>query len=116
MASQARLTLGQPRMWPRAVPPRNRGCIEPAVWTLRTESEMKRRSLGDLEVSAIGLGCMSMSPIYGEPSEAEAIATIHEAIERGVDLIDTSDAYGFGANEELIGRALRNRRDKVVLA
>jgi aryl-alcohol dehydrogenase-like predicted oxidoreductase len=77
---------------------------------------MKRRSLGDLEVSAIGLGCMSMTPIYGEPSEPEAIATIHEAVERGVDLIDTSDAYGFGANEELIGRALRSRRDKVVLA
>lgn len=77
---------------------------------------MKRRRLGDLEVSAIGLGCMSMSPIYGEPSEPEAIATIHRAIELGVDLVDTSDAYGFGANEELIGRALKGRRHKVVLA
>lgn len=77
---------------------------------------MKRRRLGDLEVSAIGLGCMSMSPIYGEPSEPEAVATIHRAIELGVDLVDTSDAYGFGANEELIGRALEGRRDKVVLA
>src|SRR5919107_3396914 len=77
---------------------------------------MKTRRLGQLEVSAIGLGCMSMTPIYGEPSEPEAIATIHRAIEFGVDLIDTSDAYGFGANEELIGRALKGRRDKVVLA
>jgi aryl-alcohol dehydrogenase-like predicted oxidoreductase len=77
---------------------------------------MKRRRLGDLEVSAIGLGCMSMTPIYGEPSEPEAIATVHRAVELGVDLIDTSDAYGFGANEELIGRALKGRRDKVVLA
>jgi aryl-alcohol dehydrogenase-like predicted oxidoreductase len=79
-------------------------------------SAMKRRRLGDLDVSAIGLGCMSMTPIYGEPSEPEAIATIHRAIELGVDLIDTSDAYGSGANEELIGRALKDRREKVVLA
>ena len=77
---------------------------------------MKQRRLGDLETSAIGLGCMSMTPIYGEPSEPEAIATVHRAIELGVDLIDTSDAYGFGANEELIGRALAGRRDRVVLA
>ena len=77
---------------------------------------MKRRRLGGLEVSAIGLGCMSMTPIYGEPSEPEAIATIHRAVELGVDLIDTSDAYGDGANEELVGRALKGCRDKVVLA
>jgi aryl-alcohol dehydrogenase-like predicted oxidoreductase len=77
---------------------------------------MKTRRLGELQVSAIGLGCMSMTPIYGEPSEPEAIATIHRAIELGVNLIDTSDAYGFGANEELVGRALKGFRDKVVLA
>src|SRR5258708_871876 len=77
---------------------------------------MKRRRLGELEVSAIGLGCMSMTPIYGEPSEPEAIATIHRAVALGVDLIDTADAYGDGANEELVGRALKGRRDKVVLA
>jgi len=77
---------------------------------------MKRRRLGDLEVSAIGLGCMSMTPIYGEPSEPEAVATVHRAIELGIDLVDTSDAYGFGANEELLGRALKGRRDRVVLA
>jgi aryl-alcohol dehydrogenase-like predicted oxidoreductase len=77
---------------------------------------MKTRRLGPLEVSAIGLGCMSMTPIYGEPSEPEAIATVHRAIELGVTLIDTADAYNFGANEELVGRALAGRRDKVVLA
>ena len=77
---------------------------------------MKTRRLGPLEVSAIGLGCMSMTPIYGEPSEPEAVATIHRAIELGVTLIDTADAYGAGANEELVGRALKGRRDKVVLA
>jgi aryl-alcohol dehydrogenase-like predicted oxidoreductase len=78
---------------------------------------MKRRRLGQLEVGAVGLGCMSMTPIYGEPSELEAIATIHRAIELGVDLIDTSDAYGSnGSNEVLVGRALKGRRDKVVLA
>jgi aryl-alcohol dehydrogenase-like predicted oxidoreductase len=78
---------------------------------------MKRRRLGGLEVGAVGLGCMSMTPIYGEPSEPEAIATIHRGIELGVDLIDTSDAYGAnGSNEVLVGRAIKGRRDKVVLA
>ena len=77
---------------------------------------MNRRLLGKLEVGAIGLGCMSMTPIYGDPSEPEAMATIHRAIELGVDLIDTSDAYGAGANEELVGRAIKGRRDKIVLA
>jgi aryl-alcohol dehydrogenase-like predicted oxidoreductase len=72
--------------------------------------------LGRLEVSAIGLGCMSMTPIYGEPSEPEAIATIHRAVELGIDLVDTSDAYADGANEALVGRAIKGRRDKVVLA
>jgi aryl-alcohol dehydrogenase-like predicted oxidoreductase len=77
---------------------------------------MKTRRLGQLEVSAIGLGCMSMTPIYGEPSEPEAVATIHRAVELGVTMIDTSDAYGFGTNEELVGRAVKGIRDKVVLA
>jgi aryl-alcohol dehydrogenase-like predicted oxidoreductase len=78
---------------------------------------MTRRRLGRLEVGAVGLGCMSMTPIYGEPSEPEATATIHRAIELGVDLIDTSDAYGAnGSNEVLVGRAIKGRRDKVVLA
>jgi aryl-alcohol dehydrogenase-like predicted oxidoreductase len=77
---------------------------------------MQRRKLGPLEVSAMGLGCMGMTAIYGDVDEAEAIATIHRAIELGVDFIDTADMYGTGKNEELVGRALRDRRDKVVLA
>lgn len=78
---------------------------------------MKRRRLGPLEVSSIGLGCMSMTPIYGEPSEPEAIATIHRALEIGVTLIDTADMYGEdGSNEILVGRALKGRRDKAILA
>jgi aryl-alcohol dehydrogenase-like predicted oxidoreductase len=76
-----------------------------------------RRKLGTLEVSAIGLGCMSMTPIYGVPDPDEAIATLHRAPELGIDFIDTSDAYGAnGANEELVGRALKGRREKYVLA
>ena len=76
-----------------------------------------RRKLGSLDVSAIGLGCMSMTPIYGVPDPEEAIATLHRAVDLGIDFIDTSDAYGAnGANEELVGRALKGRRDKYILA
>jgi aryl-alcohol dehydrogenase-like predicted oxidoreductase len=77
---------------------------------------MQIRQLGALKVSAIGLGCMSMTPIYGEPDPAEAAATLHRAAERGVTLIDTADAYNFGANEELVGKAIASIRDRVVLA
>ncbi len=77
---------------------------------------MERRRLGKLEVSALGLGCMSMTPIYGEPDPTSAIETIHRAPELGVDFLDTSDAYANGANEELVGRALAGRREKYVLA
>jgi aryl-alcohol dehydrogenase-like predicted oxidoreductase len=79
---------------------------------------MQKRQLGlsGLEVSAIGLGCMAMSEFYGARDETEAIATIHRAIELGVDLIDTADVYGLGRNEELVGRAIRRRRDRVVLS
>jgi aryl-alcohol dehydrogenase-like predicted oxidoreductase len=77
---------------------------------------MNRRRIGPLEVSAVGLGCMSMTPIYGEPSEPEAIATIHRALEIGVTLIDTADMYSDGRNEELVGRALKGKRDLAILA
>jgi aryl-alcohol dehydrogenase-like predicted oxidoreductase len=78
---------------------------------------MDKRKLGRLEVSAIGLGCMSMTPLYGTPDPEEAIATLHRAAEIGINFIDTSDAYGAnGTNEELVGRALAGRRDRYVLA
>jgi aryl-alcohol dehydrogenase-like predicted oxidoreductase len=76
-----------------------------------------RRKLGTLDVSAIGFGCMSLTPIYGVPDPDEAIATLHRAPDLGIDFIDTSDAYGAnGANEELVGRALKGRREKYILA
>jgi aryl-alcohol dehydrogenase-like predicted oxidoreductase len=77
---------------------------------------IERRRLGALEVSALGLGCMSMTPIYGTPGAGEAIATLHRAPDLGIDFIDTSDAYAQGANEELIGQAIAGRRDKYILA
>jgi aryl-alcohol dehydrogenase-like predicted oxidoreductase len=76
----------------------------------------RRLGRGGPEVSAIGLGCMGMSEFYGAGDEAESIATIHEAIERGVDFLDTADAYGMGRNEELVGRAVADRREQVFLA
>ena len=77
---------------------------------------MHTRRLGGLEVSAIGLGCMGMSEFYGPRDEAEAIATIHRALDLGVTLLDTADMYGPYTNEELVGRAIRGRRQQVVLA
>ncbi|NQV98647.1 MAG: aldo/keto reductase [Rhodospirillales bacterium] len=79
---------------------------------------MKTRKLGSqgLSVSAIGLGCMGMSTAYGERDDQESIATVHRAIEIGMTFLDTSDAYGNGVNEELLGRALAGRRNSVTLA
>ena len=77
---------------------------------------MQTRQLRELTVSAIGLGCMGMSEFYAGGSEAESIATIHKALDLGVTLLDTADMYGVGRNESLVGRAIRGRRDRVILA
>lgn len=84
---------------------------------------MQTRKLGNqgLEVSALGLGCMGMSDFYGERDnserdETESVATIHRALELGLNFLDTADMYGPFANEQLVGRALAGRRDEVVLA
>src|SRR5947208_12623187 len=77
---------------------------------------MKQRKLGSLTVSAIGLGCMGMSEFYGSTDDAQSMATIHRALDLGVNFLDTADMYGPFTNEQLVGRAIRGRRDAVVLA
>ena len=79
---------------------------------------MKTRNLGStgVEISAIGLGCMSMSPVYGPTDDGASIRTIHQALDLGINFLDTADIYGAGGNEELVGKAIRGRRDEVVLA
>lgn len=79
---------------------------------------MQQRQLGSqgLTVSAVGLGCMGMSEFYGPTDDQESIATIHRALDLGVNFLDTADMYGPFINEELVGRAIRDRRDKVILA
>src|SRR5581483_5497727 len=79
---------------------------------------MQQRSLGQqgLQVSAIGLGCMGLTPIYGQASEADAVKTVHRAIDLGVNFFDSSDAYAFGANEERLAKAFAGRRQGLVIA
>lgn len=77
---------------------------------------MQFRDLGPLRVSALGLGCMGMSDFYVGGSEAESLETISYALDTGLNFLDTADMYGTGANEELVGRAIKGKRDKVVLA
>ncbi len=79
---------------------------------------MEVRQLGHVgpSVSAIGLGCMPMSGVYGSANDADAIAAIHRALDLGITLLDTADVYGDGHNEQLVGQAIRGRRDEVVLA
>jgi len=79
---------------------------------------MKKRKLGTqgLEVSALGLGCMGMSEFYGQRDDAESVATIHRALELGVTFLDTADMYGPYINEELVGKAIQNKRQQVIIA
>jgi len=77
---------------------------------------MKKRMLGELEVSELGLGCMGMSAFYGETDEQESIATIQRALELGIDFMDTAQIYGPLTNEELVGKAIEGKRDQYVVA
>ena len=79
---------------------------------------MEYRTLGksSLSVSAIGLGCMSLSGVYGKADDAESVGLIHHALDVGVNFFDSSDVYGWGHNEELLGRALRGRHDRAIIA
>jgi aryl-alcohol dehydrogenase-like predicted oxidoreductase len=85
---------------------------------MTTNAELPTRALGSsgMQSSAIGLGCMSLSGTYGPSDDAGGIAVIHEALDRGITLLDSSDAYGNGHNEELVGKAIKGRRSDVILA
>ena len=77
---------------------------------------MEMRKCGPLQVSAMGLGLMSMSGVYGNADDEQSISVIHHALDRGINFLDSADMYGWGHNEQVLGRALRGRRDKVVVA
>ena len=79
---------------------------------------IRTRRLGssDLDVSVLGLGCMGMSEFYGSFDDEKSIRTIHRALDLGITFLDTADMYGRGQNEKLVGRAIKDRRDRVVLA
>src|SRR6186997_3262708 len=85
---------------------------------MATEIRNELRQLGSTgpSVFPLALGCMGMSGMYGQADEGESIATIHAALDQGVTLFDTGDFYGMGHNEMLVGRALRDRRDKALLS
>ncbi len=79
-------------------------------------NEIPTRRIGDLTISAIGLGCMGMSYAYGPADRDEALATLHHALDLGVNFLDTAEIYGAGENERLLAEVLARRRDEVVLA
>jgi aryl-alcohol dehydrogenase-like predicted oxidoreductase len=85
---------------------------------MHQEDGMKTRKLGNtgIDIPAIGLGCMGMSSVYGAADDATSIAVIHRALALGITFLDTADIYGAGGNEELVGRAIKGKRDQVVLA
>src|ERR1700693_3548665 len=90
----------------------------PPITSIQGDGIMQERRLGKngLSVSSIGLGCMGMSEFYGAHDDQQSIKTIHRALDLGIDFLDTADMYGVGRNETLVGQAIRDRRDRVVLA